>query len=211
MLKRYKPHRYFPENDLLANSFIGAWYMPHDIIDDICVYREKNKHKSVSGKKQFKNFSEEEAVNIKNSEDISISSIDETSPWREYRGCLQEFLKDYFLQYPEADEVARFNICESFNLQWYPKGGGYYKEHFENAGDSFNVHRHLVFMTYCADVPNAGTHFKYQDITTPCEKGLTLIWPATFTHPHKGQITEEHEKLIVTGWYNLSEIYEKLE
>ena len=55
-------------------------------------------------------------------------------------------------------------------------------------------------MTYLNDVPDAGTHFKYQDLTTPAEKGLTLIWPTDFTHPHKGQITKHHEKYIITGW-----------
>ena len=45
-------------------------------------------------------------------------------------------------------------------------------------------------MTYLNDVPDGGTHFKYQDLTTPAEKGLTiLIWPTDFSHTHKGQIT----------------------
>ena len=37
-------------------------------------------------------------------------------------------------------------------------------------------------------------------ITTPAEKGLTLIWPTDFSHTHKGQITKQHEKYILTGW-----------
>ena len=55
-------------------------------------------------------------------------------------------------------------------------------------------------MTYLNTVPDAGTHFKYQDITTPAEKGLTLIWPPDFTHTHKGEISEKEEKYIITGW-----------
>ena len=55
-------------------------------------------------------------------------------------------------------------------------------------------------MTYLNDVPDGGTHFKYQDLTTPAEKGLTLIWPTDFSHTHKGQITKQHEKYILTGW-----------
>ena len=50
-------------------------------------------------------------------------------------------------------------------------------------------------------MPEGGTHFKYQKLTTPAKKGLTLIWPTDFTHVHSGQITKEHEKYIITGWF----------
>ena len=31
-------------------------------------------------------------------------------------------------------------------------------------------------------------------------KGNTVIFPAGLTHKHRGQISEEHEKYIITGW-----------
>jgi len=55
-------------------------------------------------------------------------------------------------------------------------------------------------MTFLNDVPNGGTQFFYQELTIPAKKGLTIIWPAEWTHTHKGQITKEHEKMIFTGW-----------
>ena len=55
-------------------------------------------------------------------------------------------------------------------------------------------------MTYLNTISNAGTHFKYQNLTTPAEKGLTLIWPTDFSHTHKGQISKRYEKYIITGW-----------
>jgi hypothetical protein len=62
--------------------------------------------------------------------------------------------------------------------------------------------RILVFMTYLNDVPDGGTEFIYQNIISPAKKGLTLIWPAEFTHLHRGQISKTKEKYIVTGWFN---------
>ena len=56
-------------------------------------------------------------------------------------------------------------------------------------------------MTYLNDVENGGTEFKFQNITTPAKKGLTLIWPAGWTHVHRGQISNKKEKYIITGWY----------
>ena len=35
------------------------------------------------------------------------------------------------------------------------------------------------------------------------KKGLTLIWPAEWTHAHKGNILHSGSKYIVTGWMDL--------
>ena len=92
---------------------------------------------------------------------------------------------------------------EKYNLQKYPPGGGFKIWHFENDFSSkLNWHRGLVFMTYLNDVEDGGTEFLYQNLTIPAKKGLTLIWPAFFTHTHKGQISKTKEKYIVTGWFN---------
>ena len=91
-------------------------------------------------------------------------------------------------------------MTEGANIQWYPPGGGYHSWHCERTSKFEN--RCLVWMTYLNDVPNAGTNFKYQNITTPPKKGLTIIWPTDFTHTHSGQISKTHEKYIITGWFN---------
>ena len=96
---------------------------------------------------------------------------------------------------------AHFNIREVLNFQHYPIGGGFKVWHCERTGPKRN-NRILVFMTYLNTVKNGGTIFKYQNITIPCIKGLTLIWPTDFTHLHKGQISKTKEKYIITGWYN---------
>ena len=57
-------------------------------------------------------------------------------------------------------------------------------------------------MTYLNDVPDGGTKFPSQSFIAPAEKGLTLIWPAEWTHAHVGQISPTNEKYIITGWYS---------
>ena len=64
--------------------------------------------------------------------------------------------------------------------------------------------RALVYMTYLNDVSNGGTEFLYQEFKTEARKGLTLIWPAEWTHTHKGIVSPDKEKYIITGWFNLS-------
>jgi|TARA_B100001059_G_C17616080_1_gene467056 hypothetical protein len=194
--------------ELDKDTLIGGWFMPESIIDDIHEYwnspeAEEYKHAGFSSD----GFSRDEQIHStsKTSIDVGISPQNYNKPWSNYRKYLQKCLESYLETYPDANNVQPFDITRFYNIQWYPKGGGYYAWHAEISGHSWNIYRHLVFMTYCDDVPDAGTHFKHQDLTVPCKKGLTIIWPASFTHTHKGQITDVHEKMIVTGWYNFIE------
>ena len=115
--------------------------------------------------------------------------------------CVQLYLQDFdTLAPPEAYPLI---ITEPYNIQRYEAGEGYYDWHTEFAPFPPYNERCLVFMTYLNDVPNAGTHFKYFDLTTKAEKGSTIIWPAYWTHFHRGQISQEHQKTIVTGWISM--------
>ena len=90
----------------------------------------------------------------------------------------------------------------SFNLQKYNCGQHFKKIHTERTSLA-NLHRGLVLMTYLNDVDAAGeTFFSHYDLTIKPKKGLTLIWPAEWTHAHKGNILEAGPKYIVTGCLN---------
>ena len=112
---------------------------------------------------------------------------------------LNNILNKYKEEYIYSDKVDRYSIVEAINIQHYEPGAGYHSWHSERAGPS---RRHLVFMTYLNDVPDGGTEFYYQDYTVEAVKGKTLIWPSDWTHTHKGQITDKHEKYIITGWFS---------
>jgi len=103
-----------------------------------------------------------------------------------------------------ADYMAEFGMpnlgLQNVQVQKYLPGEGFKKYHFER--DVMNPCRTLTFMTYLNDVENAGTEFLLQNITTDAEKGLTVIWPAEFTHPHRGIVSETDIKYIITGWFS---------
>ena len=147
---------------------------------------------------------------IKESTDIVIQSSNNENIIGEYREHLQNILNLYLKKYNYADKVDPFYIIEDYNLQKYPKGGGYKKWHFENTGPK-SMSRKLVFMTYLNDVENGGTEFYYQNLRVEAKKGLTLIWPAEWTHSHRGVISETNEKMIITGWFNYEDNRNDLE
>ena len=84
-------------------------------------------------------------------------------------------------------------------IQYYKPGDGFYTWHVDASG-SDGCDRAFVYITYLNDVPNAGTEFFYQEYTVEAKKGNTVIFPAGLTHKHRGVISEEHEKYIITGW-----------
>jgi len=114
--------------------------------------------------------------------------------------ALQLCLDEYIKKYPFLQRVDNFNITEGYNIQYYKPNGGFKHWHCEITHPKSSK-RVLTFMTYLNDVPDGGTEFFYQKTITPAKKGLTLIWPAHFTHFHKGQISKKYEKYIITGWY----------
>ena len=96
-----------------------------------------------------------------------------------------------------------WNIACLPNIQRYEPGKFYQHWHAENCGSAHSWHRHLVFMTFLNSVSQGGeTEFYYQQVKIKPQKGLTLIWPAGWTHTHKGNPAPCEEKFIITGWFS---------
>ena len=173
--------------------------MPENICDEIILTYKKNKSEVKEGSCIYNGV---HGVDKKTKEsfDIYVGASNFDPPFDKYRKYLQTCLKKYFKIYPDADRSGHFNINTEYNIQYYPPGGGYKIWHHESVNKESSIKK-LVFMTYLNNAKNAGTKFKYQKITTPCIKGLTLIWPTAFTHTHKGEISKDEEKYIITGWY----------
>ena len=188
------------EYNLDDSTFMGGWCIPEDICDRLIQFYHKNEKLVEQGKTVIKNEHIVETES-KDSYDLVITPDLSIPPIGDYRTLLQLALECYLKKYPKANNVNRFNITESYNIQYYKPGGGFKKWHCERSqrrtGD-----RHLVFMTYLNDLEEGGTEFHHQKLKIPARKGLTLIWPTDWTHTHKGVISQTQEKYIVTGWFN---------
>ena len=188
------------EYKLPFDSFIGGWFINDKICDNLISLYQQNKEHTQEGKTLHNDV---RTINkfIKDSRDLSLPSNYFEYPINEYRNALQKCLEKYIKKYKYVDGYSKFNVVENYSIQYYPPKGGYKVFHFENT-EKLTSQRVLVFMTYLNDVENAGTEFFYQNLKTPCKKGLTLIWPAAFTHTHKGIVNKNNEKYIVTGWFS---------
>ena len=100
--------------------------------------------------------------------------------------------------------LPSFSTFESYNIQHYKDGEGYFGLHCEcqpdKETDAF-VYRMGAWMIYLNDA-ESGTEFPYQEIILEPKQGLCVVWPAYYTHPHKGVTPNRGDKYIATGWIN---------
>ena len=179
-------------------SFIKGWFIPNSICDNLIEYYKKSEKNHQNYKSNIYDKEIQVSTNLeidKNNKEDTIFS---------YRKYLQICLEKYIEQYTELKNYYYFNINDSFFIQHYKPNQGFKLWHSERTGAKISK-RVLVFMTYLNDVENGGTIFKYQNLTTPAKKGLTLIWPSDFTHTHKSEINKKNEKYIITGWYSFND------
>ena len=124
----------------------------------------------------------------------------------DYLKELGKCVDEYKQTYESLDLLTEWAITEPIKIQKYNPGDGYFSTHVERDSRRPFCDRLLVFMTYLNTVKEeGGTHFPYQDYTGQPVQGNTLIWPADFTHPHKGIVAPKETKYIITGWYNFTD------
>ena len=142
---------------------------------------------------------------IKASTDFWLNDCDKLGPpekyrWPEYQAELNGFIDLYLDKYKFFEYGGMFTSRHLPQIQWYKPGEGYHKWHIDGAQMN-SCDRAMVYMTYLNDVTEGGgTMFMHQDVTTKAVKGKTLIFPAGYTHLHKGEISQTQHKYILTGW-----------
>jgi hypothetical protein len=95
--------------------------------------------------------------------------------------------------YPIASEAVKIQKTEPCQ--------GYHVWHSERSTTPEND-RFLAWMLYLNDVEEGGeTEFFYYGKRFKPTSGTVLIWPAGFTHAHRGNPPISGTKYIATGWF----------
>ncbi len=174
-------------------NFIEKYKVPKKICDNFIEYYKKNKeykNKGIVGDGYID-------TSIKQSTDVTFynNSNDENIKifFEHLSLCVTEYIKKY-----KINGVLRTEIAN--NIQHYKANQGYNYLHYErSAGETY---RQLVYTLYLNTVKDkGGTFFPFQQTTISAIKGDLIIFPADFTHRHKGIISPTEEKYIVTGWF----------
>ena len=112
-------------------------------------------------------------------------------------------LKEYHQKYFESAKpmMDTYDKERYFKIQKYFPSDGYFVYHCESSGLQ-NSNRVLAWMIYLNDVTDGGhTEFLNQKKKYQPRAGDVLLWPAYFTHTHRGIPSKSQIKYIATGWF----------
>jgi hypothetical protein len=90
-----------------------------------------------------------------------------------------------------------------FNFQETPISGGFHNWHSENNSGSIGIKsRFLAWSLFLNDVEEGGElEFLNYSMRIKPKKGCIVLFPAYFTHAHRGNPPISNTKYIATGWY----------
>ena len=185
-------------------NFIGSWNMENDeLCNEIIKFFEENK--SLQQKGIVGNIVDPKK---KQTTDITIipSQLKDSkySLFNSYFNLLNDCFLDYKNQYPFLNTFLKKTHIGHFNVQKYISGDHFSLLHSERTSLGF-LHRVFAWMTYLNNVDDGGTtDFEYYNIKVKPEIGKTLIWPAEWTHAHRGSILKSGSKYIITGWIHFT-------
>lgn len=200
----------------LDNDFVGiftdvypAGYCSH-IINEFERYKEEgagsNRINSENAPPHFKDdyqLSFTHASNLKNHVSPFIIGEENLNPVNMFFTGLQTCLDTYTKKYSvlKQHEIRSMDM----KLQKTSPGGGYHVWHSEQS--SQEPRRILTFMLYLntLDENDGGeTEFLYQRRRIKPVENTMLIWPASYTHAHRGNtVLGTKDKYIATGWFHL--------
>ena len=109
--------------------------------------------------------------------------------------CLTQYRDKY-------DAFKLFNKIDDtgFQIQRYLKNEGFYTYHHDFYIEH-KKYRILTFLFYLNDVEEGGeTEFFYGKLKVKPETGKCVLFPASWTFPHKAIMPISNDKFVVTGW-----------
>ena len=108
----------------------------------------------------------------------------------------------YYIKYKLKNIITSEIGLDDFKIQKTLPTEGYHVWHAENCHNEHEIRQRIAVWTlYLNDVEEGGeTEFLLQSKRIKPEQGTICIFPAGFTHIHRGNPPLSGKKYIVTGW-----------
>ena len=120
--------------------------------------------------------------------------------FKKFTNNLSNSLQKYKKLYPEINLTESFWDLTSLRFKKFNKGKSFANFHSEQTFTYLS--RVLSIQLYLTE-HNCGTEFYRNNFVIKSEIGRLAIFPAYFTHTHKGQVCPDNkERFIITGYIN---------
>lgn len=133
----------------------------------------------------------------------SLALPESTELYRQIHNIINEAWIEYTNEFSMLKEVLV--ACPHLWIQRTAKGQGYHVWHHE-ADNLSTSHRVATFILYLTDITEGGeTEFLYQSKRVNPRQGKLVMFPAGYTHTHRGNpVLSDEVKYIVTGWLHFA-------
>ena len=137
-----------------------------------------------------------ETLNFSNDDAFDLNSSDKLV--RSFLPSIKKYVDNYLQDYSLLGE-SNFLLYD-VKAKRIPIAGGFHKWHYENASHE-SATRRFVVQAYLNTIKEGGeTEFLYQNKRIKAVQGTLLIWPAGYTHVHRGNPPIGQDKYILTSW-----------
>ena len=128
---------------------------------------------------------------------INIRKDVQTKFLKDYGECTYAAFQEYVKTYPTLEEFKLQQLI--INLQCTKPGEGYHLWHCETLGGSGSrVCATAMFLN--DDFEGGETEFLHQSCRVKPKQGRIIVFPATYTHVHRGNPPLDGKKYILTSW-----------
>ena len=133
-------------------------------------------------------------VNVTYDYDLGASSKLATMLFPGFKPCVTEYL--------ESISILRSKkfLLHDLKLKKIPAGGGFHNWHYENGSLSVAARQFVVQLYLNDDFDGGETEFLYQQRREESVAGDIIIFPASYTHTHRGNPPLGGDKYIATSW-----------
>lgn len=189
-------------------DFIGVFsdVYPEGFCEHLVEEFERNKAMGIgvdrqAGEGSQKHFKDDYQI-FANGKNIAFEPFNERKTVDVFFDGLQSCFSEYSKEFSALKEIKI--TCSNMKMQKTSSGGGYHVWHGEQGNDD-SANRGLVYMLYLNTLPveaNGETEFLYQQRRINPVANTMVLWPAAFTHAHRGNpVYGDNTKYIVTGWF----------
>ena len=116
---------------------------------------------------------------------------------------LRESINSFVERYPLVNDcIGKWKLDPFVQLMKYEPNQYYFKVHCENDGSTKKSSmRVFAFTIFLNDIKiGGGTEFVHQKFVAKPVAGDFYMWPAHWTHLHRGVNAPKEKKYIITGW-----------